>query len=86
MGDDKKRDGIGVLSKVSGLKREKIDQIWLQVKENMKLLEACSLPHEFVDENKDGKMARYSVCRKCGGRVDKLHAMWYRKGLKDAKR
>jgi len=77
-------DGVEILSNISGLSKDDIRSIWDEVKENAKKLEECSGPHDFQPDN-SRKPVRDEVCSKCGGKISKVDANWYRKGLKDGK-
>lgn len=82
MGDDEKRyDGVAVLSKVSGLPRAEVQELWQQVKANQARLDACPGPHRF-----DGHGRRDYRCSECGGTVSAIAYVWYVAGLEHAKR
>lgn len=52
---------------------------------NSKLLRDCDRPHSFVPEDSDSIVSDYR-CTKCGGVVNKIHALWYDRGLEDGRR
>lgn len=68
---------------IRGIPRAELQRIWDDVKANNARLDACTGPHEFSDVPPErGTLVRYKVCAKCGGRLDKVHAHWYERGLK----
>lgn len=73
--------GVGALAKITGLPESEIDPILVKVRSNKALLDACSR-HEF--EPASDKFGAKHRCKKCGGEVDVLHSIWYRKGLDHA--
>lgn len=79
-------DGIDKLSDATGLSRESIDNIWQAVQANQKTLESCQGPHDFEEDPTDSRPTlKRHVCRKCGGHVSVTAAVWYNRGLKDAR-
>jgi hypothetical protein len=78
-----KIDGIDVLSKVSGIPKEEVNDIWKKVKENHAKLDSCVRPHDFVPINENGRLPRKYLCSKCLGVVDSVHASFYKQGLED---
>jgi hypothetical protein len=81
--DPKHLDGAEVLSRVSGLPRPEVDAIWVKVKANKAVLDACTL-HDF--EPTSDRFGAKHRCKTCGGEVDVLHSIWYRKGLEHGRR
>jgi len=79
---DDEKDGLDALSKISGLKKERVQKIWDDVKDNQKVLEECERPHDF--EQISEKFGSDYVCKKCGGKVRSIDAKWYKEGLKDS--
>lgn len=82
-----KHDGAEALSRVSGVPREGVMEIWEQVKENRRKLDACDGPHEFDEQTGSVLSSRKTfVCRKCGGALRASEYNWYQKGLEDGKK
>ncbi|MBD3405064.1 MAG: hypothetical protein GF411_02875 [Candidatus Lokiarchaeota archaeon] len=79
-----KNDAFDALSRMSGLRHDQIDDIWLEVKENQKLLNECDRPHLFRPIDKDKYLTREYQCSKCNGRISSREARWYNDGLRDA--
>ena len=77
-------DGVEILSKVSGLSKDDILSIWDEVRENAKKLEGCPGPHDFQPDTSK-RLNRDEVCSKCGGKISKVNANWYREGLEHRK-
>lgn len=75
-------DVAEALSKVSGLSKEQIQAIFLDVKANSAKLEACD-GHIF--QKAGDKINAQHVCSRCGGYVDHSAAYWYRLGLAHAR-
>jgi len=71
-------DTLDILSKMSKLRKDKIKEIWEQVKVNSALLDSCS-KHNF-ELMKDRKDRRYK-CTNCNGELDTVNVIWYNKGL-----
>lgn len=59
--------------------KEQVRILWEKVKANRAVLEACA-EHDFVDDDKD--ILAPSVCSKCKGTTQRVHAHWYKEGLK----
>lgn len=74
-----KRDGIEVLSDITGISRDGIGSIWEQVKANVARLRSCER-HDFSREYKRGGSVRYQ-CLRCRGTVDRLQKYWYEIGV-----
>lgn len=83
---NEKIDGLEVLSKVSGVPKKEVDEIWQKVKENKARLDSCELPHDFHTIKENGGLPRKAFCKKCLGVVDVVNARFYKQGLEDAKR
>lgn len=79
---EQRRDLFSNLSKLTNIEKEAVKKIWEEVKANHKLLSECSRPHDFEPFG-DGPMKK-ERCKKCGGTVDKIHAYYYKQGLKDS--
>lgn len=74
-------DGAGVLGKISGLGKEKVNEIWEKVKANHRLLDACS-KHDFsIDVTEGQTLNKRWKCVHCGGIVDTIAKGWYEKGV-----
>jgi hypothetical protein len=74
------------LSRVSGIPRSEMDEIWQQVKVNSERLRSCQRPHDFSEITRQiGSIPREYRCTKCQGTVDSIHRSWYIEGLKDGK-
>lgn len=54
--------------------------IWENVKENIKKLDSCSGPHDFVPIDPDIKLSRQWRCTTCGGKIDNVARIWYERG------
>ena len=67
------------LSKISGISKKAIQEIWISVKENHKLLDSCSF-HIFESIN-DPSMSKKFKCKNCSGVVGFVEKNWYEKGL-----
>lgn len=72
------------LSRVSGLSKEKIHEIWLKVKANQTKLDSCS-KHSFTIQAGRREFMDDFICEYCGGRIDSTNKAWYEKGIKHAK-
>ena len=58
-----------------------------RVKANLRTLDACPGPHEFIDDpNDERSFSRGQRCARCGGEVEFLAALWYRRGLEHGKK
>ena len=63
----------------------KVNDLYVDLAKNARLLELCRKPHEFVLMNgKDGRPAEFE-CMLCGGKVHPTDAIWYKRGLNDSK-
>ena len=69
------------LSGITGIPRKEVDEIFQMVKANSKQLEGCAVPHDFTPFG-ERPIFRKERCSKCGGEVDAIAAMWYKRGLK----
>lgn len=77
-----KESAIDVISRVTGLSKETMQDIWTQVRANRKLLDECK-GHDFsLPFDKRGEMVVKWKCSKCGGTVDTSDKRWYEAGLK----
>jgi len=73
---------IDAISRVTGLSKPVMDEIWKQVKANQALLEVCK-GHDFsLPFEKRGQFTVKWKCSKCGGTVDSQAKRWYELGLK----
>lgn len=61
-----------------------IDEIMEEIRANNKLLDSCPKPHQF--ERDPSKPMGKRTCKKCGWKIGAVHAIWYERGLKDAKK
>jgi hypothetical protein len=80
-------DVVDKLSKVSGVRKEAIKEIWENVKANHRALEACP-KHDFQPVPKyadkpDHPLKDYK-CKRCGGVIDAIAHSWYLKGIAHA--
>lgn len=76
-----------LLEKVSGISKEGMKQIFVDVKENHRKLDSCIRPHDFsIDLNPEKKIGKRWQCAKCGGVVDGINRSWYDDGLKDGRK
>ena len=75
---------IDDLVRATGLSREKLTEVWKQVKENHKLLDGCPGPHAFERTDEAAYKWNSYKCRKCGGRVGYTEQLWYMQGIRDA--
>lgn len=72
------------LSRVSGIPKPEINEIWQQVRANSERLKSCARPHDFSEVTRMvGVIPREYRCSKCQGTVDSIHRSWYLEGLKD---
>ena len=60
-----------------------IEAIMAEIRANNSKLEACLKPHIF--ERDPSKPLGKRTCKKCGGKIDAIHAIWYERGLTDKK-
>ena len=75
-------DPIDTISRVTGLSRPVMDQIWEQVKANHKLLNTCA-GHDFsVEHEKRCTLTTKWKCARCGGVISHSDKHWYELGLK----
>lgn len=84
MDNDNKETVADTLSKVTGLKKKDIHDIFEEVKANHAILDRCDI-HNFeplIEE--EGKIPRKYVCSKCKGWVSSSNAQWYIKGINHA--
>ena len=81
---EKRYNVVEVLSKVSGMPIETANALFEEVKENHVRLDSCSGPHEFEEVNMGGSggFARDMRCKRCGGVLNRVHAIWYERGVK----
>jgi len=75
----KKNKGLFSLSKMSGLSKEVIKDIWKGVKENNALLSSCSF-HIF-SPHPSPNMSRRFICENCKGIIGATEKIWYEKGI-----
>ena len=71
---------VHTLSRISGLSKEEIREIILEIKKNNKLLDSCSF-HNFDIPLENGKYK----CSNCSGIVEVIRKTWYEKGIAHAK-
>lgn len=64
-----------IMSNVNGKK------VLDSIRENMRILNSCVGPHDFVAIDPNSVLNRMYRCKKCGGELDRLKVMWYRKGV-----
>lgn len=59
-----------------------------EVQENLRKLESCPGPHDFQPHEllRGTLTPRSYLCSKCGGVLDSLKVIWYKKGLAHATR
>jgi hypothetical protein len=77
-------NSLDTLSKVSGLSKDTMKEIFAEVKVNLKRLDSCIGPHDFNPSGDDAKIVvqqKYK-CSKCLGTIDFIAFSWYTKGLK----
>ena len=75
-------DVADALSKTSGISKDRIKEIWEEVKANQKLMEGCEGPHDFFAMSTTGGMMRTQFrCVKCGGVVNGAYRRAYEEGL-----
>ena len=79
----KNKNGLDVLSKVSGISKKTMKEIWASVKANQKLLNSCFL-HEF-ESHSDPSMSRRFKCKNCNGVIGTVEKNWYEKGIEHGK-
>ncbi len=89
-----KETNLECLSKVSGISKGIMREIWDAVVKNKEKLKACSKlskHHEFVEikdpKESEGakKLRRRYKCKHCSGVVDPINKLWYERGLEDGK-
>lgn len=70
------------VSRVTGIKRKDIEEIFKQVKANQAVLDTCK-GHDFsVPHRKIGQIVTDWKCSKCGGTVERQCKRWYELGLR----
>jgi len=74
-----KNKGLDTLSKLSGISKKTMREIWATVKENHKLLDGCSF-HIFKTIDDPGLSRRF-MCENCKGTVSEGQKIWYEKGI-----
>jgi len=74
-------DGVEVMSKISGLSKETVQEIWEETQANHRRLQECKGPHDFQPVT-DGHFSKAFRCSLCGGEVSATNASWYIRGLK----
>jgi hypothetical protein len=85
MGLDK--ENLDAICNMMRTDKETLDEIWKQVKINHKKLDNCDGPHEFEPmQHKDGELVRRYRCKKCGGEIDAIHHIWYKRGFEHGQR
>lgn len=63
-----------------------VNKIWEEVKINHNKLNSCEGPHDFQDEPlPEGFLIRKKICTKCNGTLDRVHAIWYDRGVEHGK-
>jgi hypothetical protein len=72
---------IDALSKVSGLSKESMREIFAEVQANHKRLDSCIGPHDFKVISSSNSMQQKYQCTKCQGILDFVSHSWYVKGL-----
>jgi len=69
------------------MNREDAKSLLLEVKENHKKLMECKLPHDFsIDLDTNKEYSKRLQCTKCNAYIFEHNAMWYKRGLEDAKK
>lgn len=58
------------------------NELWKQVKENSKTLEACPGHNFSIDVTPEKPIGKRWKCENCGGEVDSPAKAWYEKGRK----
>jgi hypothetical protein len=75
-------DSIDTLSKLTGISKPSMLQIWEEVQANHKRLDECEGPHDFsIKKDPDRKIGSDWICTKCGGRISAPNKTWYERGL-----
>lgn len=74
-------DGVDVLSRISGLPKKDIREIWKETQANHRRLQECAGPHDFQPLEEEGRRPRKYRCTHCGGEVSSINATWYKRGL-----
>lgn len=65
---------------------QEAQQLLAKVKDNQKLLESCSLPHDFsTDATPWKKIMKFWRCSGCSGQVTEEAKRWYTLGLEHGK-
>lgn len=72
-------DGIGVMSDLTRLSRESVQEIWDKAKANHALLEACSM-HRFEPLPPARPLKLRYRCSACQGEIGATEKSWYDKG------
>lgn len=61
-------------------------RIWQEVKANSAKLEACVGPHDFQPPEGSKAFAVKYTCSRCGGHLNAIEVIWYKRGLRDGAR
>jgi len=77
-------DGLEALGKITGLGREGMNKVWLEVKANIAKLDSCAGPHDFSQDDPSDLRSK-CTCSKCGGKISRSDCRWYELGLKHAR-
>lgn len=71
-------------SRITGLSKPVINEVWEEVKANHARLDTCTGPHKFVPIDATKVLGRRYVCSLCKGEVDSINRSWYEKGFEHA--
>ena len=77
---------IDDFSRITGLRKSTINEVWEEVKANHAKLDACDGPHVFEPIDAKKVVGRRYRCGLCKGEVDAINRSWYEKGLEHARR
>lgn len=65
-------------------RREWAKQLLNEVQANLKRLRECAGPHDF-DLTASPSLVRELTCKKCGGKLNRINALWYLDGVRDGR-
>lgn len=72
------------------LTRDDANRIWAEVKENHRKLDSCPGPHDLYPDEPHGPGSGGRLpdmrCRKCGGKLRRMEAIYYLKGVEHGRK
>ena len=83
MDEWKKHNGVDALSRMSGLSKDRVHEIWNDVKVNIEKLKGCD-GHRFGEIGGDGRPSERCICKNCGGTMTVMAIITYGRGYEHA--